>query len=217
LLHLSENYATVRVDHHISTNDSLAGSWFYDHAPQTQPDPLGNVLNQLLSSRQMYSVEETHIFSPALVNTARVGFSRVVGVVNESVAALNPIAADTALGSLPGHNAPILTVPGLTPTASVGSPSLNHHVLNSFQFYDDAFLTRGKHSLKFGFAAEHMQYNHRVRQAYNGNFSFGSLSAFLQGIPTSVLLLDPTKAGEVGTRQTLFGAYIDDAWRIRLT
>jgi hypothetical protein len=219
LLHLSENYATVRVDQRFSDTDSLAGSWFYDHAPQTQPDALGNVLNELLSSRQMYSAEETHLFSPALVNTARVGFSRVVGVVNESVSAINPIAADAGLGSIPGHNAPILTVPGLTPTASVNSPSLNHHVLNSFQYYDDAFYNRGKHSLKFGFAAEHMQYNHRVQQAYNGNFSFGSLQNFLENIPTNVLLLDPNKAGEVGTRQTLFGAYFADDWRVsrRLT
>jgi len=215
LLHLNEHYATARIDQHFSTSDSLAGSWFYDHAPQTQPDPLGNVLFELLSSRQMYSLEETHIFSPSLVNTARVGFSRVVGVVNQSVSAINPIAAETSLGSIPGHNAAILTVPGLTPTASVGSASLNHHVLNSFQYYDDAFWNRGKHALKFGFAAEHMQYNHRVQQAYNGNFSFGSLGDFLQDLPTNVLLLDPIKAGEVGTRQTLFGAYVADDWRLR--
>jgi hypothetical protein len=215
LLHLNENYATTRIDQHFSPSDSLSGSWFYDHAPQTQPDPLGNTLFELLSSRQMYSAEETHIFTPTLVNTARIGFSRVVGVVNESVGALNPIADDTSLGSIPGHNAAILTVPGLTPTASVGSASLNHHVFNSFQYYDDAFYNRGKHSLKFGFAAEHMQYNHRVEQASNGNFSFGSLQDFLQNIPTSVLLLDPINSGEVGTRQTLFGAYVADDWRVR--
>jgi hypothetical protein len=162
----------------------------------------------------MYSVEETHIFSPSLVNTARIGFSRVLGEVNQSVSALNPIAADKSLGSIPGHNAAILSVPGLTTTASLNSPSFNQHTFNSFQYYDDAFLNRGKHSLKFGFAAEHMQYNHEVRQAYNGNFAFGSLQQFLQDTPTSVLLLDPAKAGEVGTRQTLFGAYLADDWRI---
>jgi hypothetical protein len=213
-LHLSEHYATARFDQRLSATDSLTAGWLYDHAPQTQPDPLGNILFEVLSSRQMYNAEETHTFSPSLVNTARLGFSRVVGVVNQSIQALNPTAADASLGTIPGHNAPIITVPGLTPTASVGSPSLNHHVQNSFQFYDDAFLTRGKHSLKFGFATEHIQYNHRVQQAYNGNFTFGSLQDFLQDVPTSVLLLDPVKAGEVGTRQTLFGAYIDDAWRM---
>lgn len=215
LLHLNEHYATLRVDQHFSSKDSMAGSWFYDHAPQTQPDPLGTILEQLLSSRQMYSAEETHIFSSSLVNTARMGFSRVVGVVNASVSALNPIANDPSLGTIPGHNAAILTVPGLTSTSSVGSPSLNHHVLNSFQYYDDAFLVKGKHSIKFGFAAERIQYNHRVAQAYNGNFTFGSLQDFLQDTPTSVLLLNPTLAGEVGTRQTLFGAYINDDWKVK--
>ena len=214
LLHLNEHYVSLRLDQHFSTHDSLAGSWFYDHAPQTQPDALGTILTQLLSSRQMYSVEETHIFSSSLVNTARVGFSRVLGVVNATVSALNPIASDTSLGTIPGHNAPIISVPGLTSTASVGSPSLNHHVLNSFQFYDDAFWIRGKHSIKFGFAAEHIEYNHRVAQAYNGNFAFGSLQNFLQDTPSSVLLLNPVLAGEVGTRQTLFGFYVNDDWRM---
>jgi hypothetical protein len=214
LLHLNEHYATFRVDQHFSAHDSLAGSFFYDHAPQTQPDPLGTISTQLLSSRQMYSAEETHIFTSSLVNTARIGFSRVVGVVNASVSAINPIANDPSLGSIPGHNAPILTVPGLTSTASLGSPSLNHHVLNSSQFYDDAFWIKGKHSIKFGFATEHMQYNHRVAQAFNGNFAFGSLQDFLQDTPSSVLLLNPTLAGEVGTRQTLFGFYVNDDWRM---
>jgi outer membrane receptor protein involved in Fe transport len=214
LAHLSENYATARLDHHISATDSLAASWFYDHAPETLPDPLGTVLNEILSSRQMYSLEETHIFSDALVNTARIGFSRVLGIVNLPVSALNPIAADKTLGSLPGRYAPIISVPGLTGTASLLSAPANHHVLNSFQYYDDAFLTRGTHALKFGLAIEHMQYNHQVTQAFNGNFNFGSLQSFLADTPTSVLILGPN-ASEVGTRQTLYGLYLQDDWRLR--
>jgi hypothetical protein len=214
LLHLSENYATVRIDQHFSSKDSLDGSWFYDHAPQTQPDPLGNVLDQLLAYRQTYGAEETHISSPSFVNTLRVGFNRSIGVVNASVEALNPIADDPSLGSLPGRNAPIISVPGLTANASFGSASFNHHVLNSFQYYDDAFWTHGAHQIKFGFSAERQQYNHEVQQAYTGNFAFGSLQQFLQDSPTSLLILGPNSS-EVGTRQTLFGAYIQDDWRVK--
>lgn len=208
---LTENYATIRGDHHISASDVMVASWFYDHAPETLPDPLGTILTEGLSSRQMYSLEETHTFSPAFLNTVRVGFSRVVGVVNATARAIEPAASDTSLGSVPGRYAPIMTVPGLTSTASLKSPSENHHVLNSFQYYDDAFVTRGKQTIRFGVAAEHMQYDHQVTQAYDGNFNFGSLQAFLQDAPTSVFMLGPSSS-EVGTRQTLFGVYLQDDW-----
>ena len=168
----------------------------------------------MLAYRQMYGAEETHIFSPTFVNTLRVGFNRSIGIVNQSVQALNPIADDPSLGTLPGRNAPIISVPGLTATASFGSASFNHHVLNSFQYYDDAFWTHGAHQIKFGFSAERQQYNHEVQQAYTGNFGFGSLQQFLQDSPTNLLILGPNSS-EVGTRQTLFGAYIQDDWRVR--
>lgn len=213
LLRLREHYVTLRLDHHISQSDTLAGSWFYDHAPQSQPDPMGNVLTNLLSSRQMYSIEETHIFSPTLVNTARFGFNRVIGLVGQPLQALNPIAADPSLGSIPGHNAAIISVPGLTPTASLGSSSNNQHYMNTFQYYDDAFLNHGKHTIKFGFAVEREQYDVFTRQRANGSFNFGSLQAFLQDTPASVQLLNPTIAKEIGTRQTAFGFYVADDWR----
>jgi hypothetical protein len=211
---LTENYATVRLDQNISSTDLMDASWFYDHAPETVPDPLGTILTGALSSRQMYSLEETHTFSASFVNTARVGFSRVVGVVNSTVNGLIPAASDTSLGSVPGRYAPIMTVPGLAGTSSLRSPSENHHVFNSFQYYDDAFLTRGKQTIHFGFAAEHMQYNHQVTQAYDGNFTFGSLQSFLEDSPTSILILGPNSS-EAGTRQTLFGVYVEDDWRLR--
>src|ERR1700733_2791669 len=82
---LSENFVTVRADQHFSDKDNLAASFFYDKAPLTQPDTLVDVLTENFTLRQMYSVEETHIFSPAFVNTARVGFNRVRALVTAPV------------------------------------------------------------------------------------------------------------------------------------
>ena len=215
LLHLTENYITARIDHRISDNDALNGSWFYDRSPQTQPDPLGNVLTELFTNRQMGALEETHTFNPSFVNSARVGFNRSQGLVSVPLSAINPIASDTTLGMIPGRPAPILNIPDLTPTSSIGSASHSTHVLNSFQFYDDAFLTKGKHSLKFGFAYNHEQYNVQTVQSLNGAFTFGSLQNFLTDVPSSFKLLSPANAREDGFRQTAFGAYIQDDWRVR--
>jgi hypothetical protein len=212
---LTENYVTARGDHHFSDNDSFAASWFYDRAPLTQPDPLGDSLTENFTLRQMYSLEETHIFSPRLVNTARAGFSRVRALIAAPLTAINPLAKDPSLGSFPGRFAPALTVPGLTTmTGALGAVSTDTLTWNSFQFYDDAFLTRGTHSLKFGFAAEHMQNDELSGAGANGTFSFISFQGFLLNQPATVTVDDPiTKP--IYVRQTLFGAYLQDDWRWR--
>jgi outer membrane receptor protein involved in Fe transport len=215
LFHLNENYASARVDHHLSNNDTLSGSWTFDNGPYTQPDALGNVLTSLFSSRQMVEAEETHIFSPTLINTARVGYSRSHGISGLTASALTPIAADTALGVRPGIAAPILTVTGLTNTSSVGSTTVNLLVSNSFQFYDDVFMTKGKHSLKFGFAVERIQFNNTDLPRPTGDFTFSGLQAFLMDTPTSVQELVSTNSFEVGSRQTQFGIYAQDTWQAR--
>jgi outer membrane receptor protein involved in Fe transport len=213
LAHLSENYATVRFDQTFSKKDSLTGSWFYDHGPETVPVSLGTMLLEQLSSRQMASLEETHIFNDQLVNTARVGYSRVIGGVNLPVRALVPVATDGSLASVPGRFPPAITVPGLTGTSSFNSATSNNHYWNSYQYYDDLFLTRGTHSLKMGFAAEHMLYEYQSIQGFDGNFSFGSFQSFLQDTPTSLSVLG-SNSNNIGSKQTLFGAYLQDDWKV---
>jgi hypothetical protein len=213
---LSENYVTVRGDHHFSDKDSLAASWFYDKAPLTQPDPLVDVLTENYTLRQMYSVEETHIFTPALVNTARVGFNRVRALVTAPVSAINPLAKDASLGALPGRFAPELVVPGIaTMDGSLGVISEDVLTWSSYQAYDDAFLTRGTNSLKFGFAWEHMQDSEFSGAGANGSFTFPSLAGFLQNQPSTVTLDDPTSTRPIYVHQTLFGAYLQDDWHWR--
>jgi hypothetical protein len=217
LIKLKENYATAKVDHHFSTSDTMAASWMYDRGPYTQPDPLLNVTSSLFSLREMVGVEETHIFSPSFVNTARVGYNRSHGINGGVVGAINPIADDTSLGDRPGIPAPIISISsgGVTPTASVGSASQNFLVSNSFQFYDDAFWTKGKHSFKFGVAIERIQFNATTLQRPNGQFTFSTLQAFLADQPSKVQELEPGNAYEVGSRNTSLGFYAQDDWKVK--
>jgi Carboxypeptidase regulatory-like domain/TonB-dependent Receptor Plug Domain len=213
---LKENYVTLRADQHFSDKDSLAASWFYDRAPLTTPDSLGDVITQNFTLRQMYSLEETHIFSPGLVNTARLGFSRVRALISAPVSAISPLAKDPTLGAFPGVYAPQLNVPGLAQmSGALGSVSTDALTWNSFQFYDDAFLTRGTHTLKIGFAAEHMQNDELSGDGANGVFSFPSLVGFLQNQPSSFQLDSPTGTKPIYVRQTLFGGYLQDDWHWR--
>ncbi len=217
LLKLKENYATAKVDHHFSDRDSASASWMFDRGPYTQPDPLLNVTTSLFSEREMVALQETHTFSSTLVNTARFGFNRSQGINGGIVGAINPIAADTTLGVRAGIAAPIINIAagGVTPSASVGSATQNLLASNSFQFYDDAFWTKGNHSFKFGVSVERIQFNASTLQRPNGQFTFNNLGAFLQDQPLKVQELQAGNAFEVGTRSTAFGFYAQDDWKLK--
>ena len=211
-----ENYVAARVDHKISDKDSLDGSWFFDRSHQDTPDNLLNSISETFSQRQMVGLEETHIFSPTLVNTVRFGYSRTQARQGIPVSAINPLAADPSLGLGGGRNAPILTVPGLAAMqGGLGDGSVSKYTQNSFQYYDDAFLTRGTHSIKIGFAFERIQENALAAPRPNGNFTFPSLTGFLLNQPTSALLGDRNHSRVLGYRQSIFGVYVQDDWRFR--
>jgi hypothetical protein len=210
----NENYFTVRADHHISANDSVNVSYFFDTAPQLIPDSLNNIINQVFARRQMVGISETHILGPSLVNIFRVGFSRTQGQVSQPVRAINPAAADTNLGTVAGETAAFLIVNGITSAGGLGSFAGFTHTQNSLQADDDIFVTRGNHSLRFGFAFERIQGNEKPRGRINGTFIFNTLSDFLTNNPF-FFAFDGSKRGfEAGVRENIIGTYIQDDWRL---
>ncbi len=212
----TENNFIGRVDHKISSTDSLWGSYFFDSGPQQQADPLGNAVHQVFSRRQAGTVEETHIFSAALVNTFRAGLNRTLGKINDPVSG-DAVATNTALAIAPGAKAtPQIPVSGLTTAFGLGGFNRFSHAWNSVQVDDDAFLTHGTHALKFGFAFEHMQYNVLEQLSPNGRMNtYHTLSDFLNNVPDKLNALAPGGSHEVGFRQSLFAGYVQDDWRAR--
>ena len=213
----NENYFTARVDQKISAKDNLAASYFWDSGPQSQPDPLLNATHQVFSRRQMASAEETHIFGPALVNTFRAGMSRVRGDINDPVSG-DAVAKDTTLAIAPGAaGPPQIGVPGVLTTA-IGLGGLNRflHRWTSGQVYDDAFLTRGTHSLKLGFAFERMLYNITEKLSPNGRMNnYPNLAALLNNTPNRLNALAPGGSSAVAIRESFFAGYLQDDWRFR--
>jgi hypothetical protein len=213
----SENYFTIKVDHVFSPKDSLSSSYFFDFAPFTVPDSYNYTIIGTITHRQMFSLEETHIFSPALVNSARFGFSREWSASQTPLTSLNPKAKDTSFGATPGQSVPIIEIPGIV-TAMEGGFGASGATIdgwNSLQFYDDASFTKGTHDLKFGFAFERMQSNDSGGPYENGDFVFPSIQGFLTNQPLNVTLYDPALNVGYGVRQSLFAGYVQDDWRVR--
>jgi hypothetical protein len=221
LQHYTENYVTSRVDHTISSQDSLTGLFFFDRSPEFTPDPFVLSTTETFSQRMMFGLEETHTFSATAVNSARIGYSRTNGLVGKPGAALQPIAADTSLGSPflgVTRTAPIIQIQGgyTLEQGALGAQTRNNHYMNSYQVYDDAFLTRGTHSLKLGGSFERLQYNEIATQRPNGTWQFKNLSDFLQNKPKNLLAIGDVAFGRpLGNRISFFGIYLQDDWRFR--
>jgi carboxypeptidase family protein/TonB-dependent receptor-like protein len=213
---VTENYFTTRVDHKLSNKDSLFGTYVYDKTPYSSPDGLDNVEFNTTTARQIAALEETHSFRSSLVNSIRIGGNHEAVNNNDSSTPINPLSSDKSLGSFAGRAASQVIMDGVTPfTGGVGgSPTYFYH-WNSIQAYDDAFLTKGKHSINFGVSLERMLLNVIADTDPNGIWRFGNLQDFLTNNPSKFQGGLAKTLSPRNLRQTLLGLYLQDDWRWR--
>jgi hypothetical protein len=211
---LPENFGTARIDHTISTGDSLHGTYLIDSGSTTQPDAANVISNRNETKRQVGALEETHVFGPTFVNTTRFGVNRVVAATLNTAPGANPLGSDPSLGITPGLYAPVIQVTGLTNLlGGLNGTSYGNYWFTTWQFYDDAFWSAGKHSIKFGFFTERIDSNFLLAANPDGVFKFNSFSDFLTNKPASMQFQYGTLTPR-GARQSIYGAYIEDDYRV---
>ena len=220
----TENYFTTRVDHKISDKDNLDGSYMYDNSPSSQNDEFNNKQIFTKTRRQLITLEENHAFRSSLINSFRLGYHREYAAAPSGSKALNPLAADTSLGYVPGDTVGFIGVPGLTFfTGGLSTQTPAEYNWNSWQVYDNVFLTKGNHSLKFGGNVERIIDNQSTPSQPGGDFEFSSLADFLtnnNANPTDSLTLIADAPGIVSrrrVRETVFGLYLQDDMHLRPT
>jgi len=211
-----ENYFTIKVDHKVSQHDGISGTYMFDAGTVRQPDELSDKRTGYDSRRQVLTVSETHTFNPGFLSSFRFGINRVVAVTGLTFPSGNSHASDGSFLTVPGKNAPGVSVTGLTQfSGGLGSPSNYNFHWTSTQAYEDLSLNRVKHSLKFGFGVERLRDNILAVSDAGGVFSFNSLSDFLTNVPFFLSAAIPSAVTGRGFRQTILGAYIQDDWRWR--
>ncbi|HEX4543312.1 MAG TPA: carboxypeptidase-like regulatory domain-containing protein [Candidatus Acidoferrum sp.] len=221
---IREDFGTARVDHIFSTRDTLASSYTIDDGRDFTATPLDPFSSDVVTLReQVFTLEETHVFSPALLNSARVGFSRAGYFFTGEPTPGTPAAS--VPGFLVGHPVGAVVVGGSAasnPTAQVGLAGSNNGsnlsiARNLYTFEDHLSLTRGRHQLEFGAWFQRFQSNEIIALSQFGQATFTSLKTFLSGT-TSSFLFDPSPT-EMNWR-SLFGAwYAQDTFHMspRLT
>lgn len=217
---VQEDFGTFRLDHTFSSRDSLAAVYTIDDGGDVTATPADPYSTDVLNLReQVLSLQETHLFSPTLLNTARVGFSRAGYFFTGEPTPGTPAAA--VPGFLVGRPVGAVVVGGSAasnPQAQVGLAGSNNGsnlsiARNLFTYEDRLTWTRGRHQFDFGAWLQRFQSNETIALSQYGQATFSSLQTFLEGV-TSSFLFDPTPT-EMNWR-SLFGAwYAEDV--IRLT
>jgi len=211
---VNENFVTGRIDHHFSDKDSIFGTYVFDRSPYSSPDGTNNVLQGSLVSRQIGVLEWTHLFGTGFANTVRLGFNHERVDDNSSLSAINPAAADTSLGAFAGRTATQVMISKVTPfLGGVGGEPTYFYRWNTLQVYDDALLTRNKHTVKFGVAVEPMRLNIRALSDPNGIWRFSSIQNFLTNNPSKFQGGIASSLTPRNLRTTVFGVYVQDDWR----
>jgi hypothetical protein len=214
----SEDFFTTRIDHKLSSSDTLFGTYLFDRGQTASPDAFNFKNIGTRSRRHTLALEETHVFTPSLLNTARFGFNRTVSIAPTTLGAINPAASDTTLGFVPGLTVGLVNINsnGITPfTGGLGAVGEYDFHYNSYQAIDDLSWTRNRHSLKFGFYAERIQSNQLGTANPNGQFIFSSLANFVANVPASFNAPLGSTISPRDLRQSIYAAYVQDDYKFR--
>ena len=169
-----------KVDHTFSTKDRIFGTYLFDNSHQTEPDEMNNKLIQNNSKRQTVAFEWNHVFNPDWLNSFRLGFNRDNTASPDGATATNPAAADLSFGFDPGYPVGSLEVDPYTVFSGgtvVSSPF--EFIWNSYQIYENLYVTKGIHSLKLGGNVERIQQKFFGLDSPGGGWVFDNLPDFL--------------------------------------
>ena len=212
--HIYEDFGTTRFDDNLSDKDLLFAVYTVDSSSATTPsaNPLSYVNESL--REQVASVQEQHVFSPSLLNTARFGYSRAsyffTGIVPVSGVpgwvSGDPVGAIVISGSTASNGASAITGAG----ANTGSN--NRTARNLFTEDDHVYWTRGRNQIEAGVWLQRVQANDLLAQDQYGQASFSTEQTFLQGtVATFTLVPAPT---ELGWRSLEGAGFFEDTIRV---
>ncbi len=213
--HIREDFGTTRFDANLSSRDLLFSVFTVDDSTANTPTQNPFSLIEESLREQVTSVQEQHVFTAHLLNTARFGFSRAsfyfMGEVPSALATTvpgfvpsKPVGAIVIAGSTASNGSSQITGAG----ANVGSN--NAIARNLFTFDDHIFYSRGHHQFELGGWVQRLQSNDDLAQNQFGQASFASLATFLAGtVKTFTAVANPTP---LNWRSTMGAAYVEDTW-----
>jgi hypothetical protein len=214
---IHEDFGTARADYTIGGRDSLSVAYTVDNGNSVIPqaDPLFASAEALQS--QVASIQETHVFSPRVLNVATIGFSRAEFSLGSVLLAAFPANQSFVTGGGPGGvvvNGGVTTtgISGIT-AAGPNNAAGSWNRRNLFTYADEVKATRGMHQISIGVWIQPIRDNEDSASRQLGQATFTSLTTLLQGtVSTFQVIPNPN---ELGWRSFEGAWYVEDSIRLR--
>jgi len=228
----------VRIDHALSSKDSIFGSLSWSNEDKTITSPLPGALDasgfngaqeQNLGRNAMFSW--TRVWSANLITETRAAFSRLVTERTQAnagkdlfkeigIGGLNPTSAYANNGGLPQIEPEGYTVVG----GSNWLPTIEYN--NVWDFIQNVSINKNKHALKFGYEYRPVKFPFFQVPSARGHFRFprnrtaipeqpgqtgDGLASFLLGYPGDSRL---TTTNFISSEKVAHAWYIQDDWKV---
>ena len=230
---------TLRMDWVESAKSQWTGrySWGDENQSSTGgPESKIPIGSKIITNYEQYLGSNTRTISPTLVNEARYGYSRLYN----SIGTLSAFTTDSVTGlGIPGLSAgmpvtwgvPSMTFSGDNFTALGDSSDGPYQISdNTLQFVDNVSWTHGKHTFRFGFEYNRMNFNQIGNQFSRGQFTFqpnatqsspSSTGALTGGDAFSEFLLGDIYTSTVAVaianaqfQRNAWAGFADDTWKV---
>src|SRR5438552_7862384 len=188
-------------------NDKLSARFYFSNAESLLPfgagglqASLGGTLASSISATDLnfpydlpvntrfFSIDDTHLLAPAVVNDFRFGYVRI----NNSLINVPPVTVDDLGIDRPTNNITKSIYKFSLASFQIGPtpPADQFQTQNNFNFVDNMSWVRGAHVLRFGGEYTRVNLDKLFPQTFNGQLFFGATSDgfsdfqnFLQGAP----------------------------------
>ena len=183
-----DNQLTGRLDANLRPSDTVSGRYIWYDSDLFQPG-IAPLYGTILPFRgQTVSLQETHLFSPRLLNVFRAGYNRSIALTGWERTP-NSIASELGLKNLNQgpleFGLPTFVIAGY---ANLGAPLFaGGNIDNIYQLSDELNWNRGRHNLSFGADLRQTQFQLQAGASptgfftFDGRYSGSSVADFLLG------------------------------------
>ncbi len=200
----------IRVDDNISDKDQIFARYSYSHRRRNVlPAFSGAIDNSGFGQGDFPSLSHngalssSHVFSPTMVNEARLGYSRLIDSALPAIATQSSTAPQFGIQGAPtGPNLgglPIINISGLTGVGPGEFASPNTRASNTIQLTENLTKIHASHTFKGGFEGQIVRFawddpaDPRGRMDFGTNYT-GIPGGSNAGSGIAALLLTPTNA-----------------------
>jgi len=207
---------TADISHNFNDKDVLHGYYAYQNDVRGEPGMGTNISgfgDTRQGHRQVLTINETHVFSPNVVNEVRAGANRIL-ITFVPQNATNP--ASVGLAGTLGPNLAFL------PRISIGTGGVGllfgsertfpqSRGDTTFVFADTVSYIHGRHSFKFG--SEFRDFRNNNANSDPGQIVFNNVASFIAGTPDTAANVVGNVASRINENALDF--FAQDSWKLK--